>query len=86
MKGTVIHCGGRFRRILEGRDNNSQVKVEVQTPELPSYEETEGAPSRSRPAHFTFYIDGQSFAASQKVMLAKGRRYPQIEHWFVAAD
>ena len=86
MKGTVIHYGGRFRRILEGRNNNSQMKVEVQTPELPISEEIEGTLLTSRPAHFTFYVDGQSFAASRKVMLSKGRRYPQIEHWFVAAD
>lgn len=86
MKGTVIHYEGRFRRILEGRNNNSQIKVEVQTPELPLSEETEGTLSISRPAHFTFYVDGQSFAASRKVTLAKGRRYPHIEHWFVAAD
>lgn len=86
MKGTVIHCNGRFRRILEGRDNKNQVKVEVQAVELASREETESASSGSRPAHFTFYVNGQSFAASPKVVLARGRRYPQVEHWFVAAD
>ncbi len=86
MKGTIIHCGGRFRRILEGRGNNSQMNVEVQTTKLPPSEETENALSRSHLAHFTFYVDGKSFAASQKVMLTKGRRYPQIEHWFIAAD
>lgn len=86
MKGTVVHCGGRFRRVIEGRSNNSQVKVEVQNSEPSSPAEKEREDQRSSPAHFTFYINGQSFAASQRVTLIKGRRYPQIEHWFVAAD
>ncbi len=38
------------------------------------------------PLYFVFTLDGTTFAASRKVSLMKGRRYPGVEHWFVLPD
>lgn len=36
-----------------------------------------------RPLYFVFSVGGRTFAASQNVTLRRGRRYPEVEHWFV---
>ncbi len=80
MKGTVIHSRGHYRRFLEGRDNDGHLSVKAIMP-VPQAGEPSG--SQSRPVYFVFYCDGKSFAGSQKVVLTKGRRYPDVEHWFI---
>jgi len=81
MRGIVIHANGHFRRTLEGRDNEYQLRVEAVT-SLPKVD-TGGTSDPSRPLHFIFYCDGKSFAGSQRVVLTTGRRYPNVEHWFI---
>lgn len=81
MRGTVVHFRGKFRRSLEQRGDNPRVKVEITLPESSSGESIE-----QRPAHYAFFIDDQLFAYSRKVTLRPGRRYSQVEHWFVCVD
>ncbi len=81
MRGIVIHANGRFRRTLEGRNNEYQLRVEAVT-SLPKID-TGGTSDATRPLHFIFYCDGKSFAGSRRVVLTTGRRYPNVEHWFI---
>lgn len=81
MRGTVVHFRGKFRRSLEQRGVNPRIKVEITFPETLS-----GDSIQQRPAHYAFFVDGQLFAYSRKVALRPGRRYTQVEHWFVCAD
>jgi hypothetical protein len=79
MKGTVIHHNGRWHRLLPGR---SRVKVDVTLPEpLPDV-----APPRPRPARpqlYAFFVNGILFAYTSRLELRRGRRYPDIDHWFI---
>lgn len=81
MRGTVVHFRGKFRRSLERRGPNPRVKVEITLPES-----LDGELVEQRPAHYAFFIDDELFAYSRKVSLRAGRRYSQVEHWFVCAD
>jgi len=83
MRGTVIHSGKQFRRCLEGRNNEYQLSVKAIMPALPTSEGPEYTAAQPRPTHFVFYCNGKSFTVSQRVILTKGRRYPNVEHWFI---
>ncbi|HYE65271.1 MAG TPA: hypothetical protein VD966_06795 [Pyrinomonadaceae bacterium] len=85
MRGTVIHARGHFRRCLEGRNNEGQITVKAIMPVAASQNGTEPAQAQ-RPLFYVFYYDGKSFAGSRKVVLAKGRRYPNVEHWFISPE
>jgi len=86
MKGIVIHHQGKVRRALEGRTTDGRLEIETITP-VPFNQDMErlGCATR-RPIYFTFSFGGRPFAASQNVMLAKGRRYPDVEHWFIMSE
>ena len=86
MKGIVIHYQGKIRRALEGRVSDGRLDVKTITP-VPLRQETVGVGCATRrPVYFVFSFGEQRFAASQNVMLTKGRRYPDVEHWFVMAE
>ena len=88
MKGIVIHSHGHFRRCLEGRNNEYQLTVgaPVARHETPLNNETIRNNKGSPPVYFIFYCDGKPFAGSDRVVVAKGRRYPDVEHWFILPD
>jgi len=92
MEGVVIHYDGRIRRFLRGRDNDTRLDVRTVNPvpkccEMPAHAEgTQPRDLRESPLYFVFALDGRTFAASRKVSLFKGRRYPKVEHWFVRPD
>ncbi len=81
MRGTVIHANGRFRRSLENLKNRGQLTVKAVTSLAPIGAGKPG--TQLRPLYYAFYHDGKSFAGSPRVMLVKGRRYPNVEHWFI---
>ncbi len=92
MEGVIIHYDGRIRRFLKGRDNDTRLDVRAVTPvqrpfaEQTHIEEPCQRDFRDSPLYFVFTLDGRTFAASRKVSLFKGRRYPGVEHWFVLPD
>ncbi len=86
MKGTVVHFRGKFRRSIERKGIKPRVKVEITLPETLTNEESAGDEATRRPPHYAFFVNGELFAYSRKVTFAQGRRYSQIEHWFVCAD
>ena len=85
MKGTVVHFRGKFRRSIERQGVKPRVKVEITLPETLASGESEPDTAR-RPAHYAFFVNGVLFAYSRKVTFTQGRRYSQVEHWFVCAD
>ncbi len=92
MEGVVIHYNGRIRRSLRGRVNDIRLDVQVVTAVQKTFTgqaHVEERPTRDfgeRPLYFVFTIDGRTIAASRRVSLMKGRRYPGVEHWFVLPD
>ncbi|HVG39650.1 MAG TPA: hypothetical protein VM870_10185 [Pyrinomonadaceae bacterium] len=86
MKGTIVHFRGKFRRSLERHGRKPRVKVEITLPETLAPREAEDDQTSPRPAHYAFFVNGELFAYSRKVTFAQGRRYSQVEHWFVCAD
>ncbi len=92
MEGVVIHYNGRIRRFLRGRDNDTRLDVRAVTPVQKPFagqahiKEPRPRDYGERPLYFVFTIDGRTIAASRKVSLMKGRRYPGVEHWFVLPD
>ncbi len=92
MEGMIIHYNGRIKRFLKGRDNDTRLDVQVVTPVQKPFagqaiiEEPRQRNFGERPLYFVFTIDGRTIAASRKVSLMKGRRYPGVEHWFVLPD
>jgi hypothetical protein len=85
MKGIVIHHQGKIRRALEGRIRIGRLEIKAITP-VPLKQEGTTRGVVRRPVYFVFSIGGRTFAASQNVTLRKGRRYPDVEHWFVLSE
>lgn len=85
MKGIVVHHKGKIWRSLEGRVSSGRLTIKAIT-SLPSTMEGRDRGSVERPVYFVFTVDGRTFAASQNVTLRKGRRYPNIEHWFFVSE
>ncbi len=86
MKGIVIHYQGKVRRALEGRGNCSWLDIRVINP-VPLNQETAALGCvAQRPLYFVFNFNGRPFAASQNVVLTKGRRYAGVEHWFIMPE
>ncbi len=92
MQGVIIHYGGRIKRFLRGRENSARLGVTAVNPVPKSCETTPHPGERlprdfwQSPLHFIFTVDSKTFAASRRVSLTKGRRYPEVEHWFVLPD
>ncbi len=92
MQGVIIHYDGKIRRFLKGRENGTRLDVMAVTP-VPKSCETPLHPGERLPRDFwqsplcfVFSIDSKTFAVSRRVSLTKGRRYPEVEHWFVMPD
>ncbi len=86
MKGIVVHYQGKVRRRLEGQHNKGRLEVRVINPVPSGQAKTVGGRAAQHPVYFVFEFDGRTIAASRNVTLAKGRRYPEVEHWFVMSD
>jgi len=92
MEGIVIHYNGRIKRFLRGRDNDTRLDVRAVAPVQKPFagpvliDEPRPRNFGERPLYFVFTIDGRTIAASRRVSLMKGRRYPGVEHWFVLPD
>ncbi len=81
MKGIVIHSEGRILRATNGKNNKRQLSVRPVMP-VP----TKSGENLGRPIRFVFFDGPLPIASSSRVVLMKGRRYPDVEHWFVLPD
>ena len=81
MRGIVIHIGGRVRRSIGGRGNTGRLSV---VPVMPAG--ITPSEVNARPVRFVFYDGDRQIASSSRVLLARGRRYPGVEHWFVLPE
>lgn len=86
MKGIVIHHQGKIWRSLEGRVSIGRLAIQAITSVPLDQKGTASRFAVKRPLFFVFSVGGRTFAASQNVRLKKGRRYPNVEHWFVLPD
>ncbi len=86
MKGIVIHHQGKIWRSREGRASSGRLTIKAITPVPLKQEGTSGACAVRRPLYFVFSVGGRTIAASKNVTLRKGRRYPDVEHWFVLSE
>lgn len=86
MKGIVIHHQGKIWRSLEGRVSTGRLAIETINSVPMTPKESSRGCTVQRPVYFVFSLRGRTFAASQNVMLRKGRRYPDVEHWFVLSE
>lgn len=86
MKGIVIHYKGKIWRALEGRVSIGRLAIDA----IPPIPMKHGGTTRERPArrplYYVFTVGGRTIAASKKVTLIKGRRFPNVEHWFVLPE
>ncbi|MBA2527158.1 MAG: hypothetical protein H0V18_15455 [Pyrinomonadaceae bacterium] len=85
MKGIVIHHNGKIWRALEGRVNIGRLAIQAITP-VPWKQEGTNREYSRRPVYFIFRVGDRIIAAAKNVTLRKGRRYPNIEHWFVPSE
>ena len=84
MRGIVIHMGGRVRRSIGGRGDTGRLSV---VPVLPvTRAGVTPSETNTRPVRFVFYEGGRQIASSTRVLVARGRRYPGVEHWFVLPE
>ena len=81
MKGIVIHYENGLRRAMEGRITGGALSVQP----ILAVASPRGV-IRVRPLSFVFYEGGKVIAKSSRVLLMKGRRYPDVEHWFVLPE
>ena len=86
MRGLVIHYQGKVRRALEGRGNDGRLDVRVVTPVPLNDDTTRLGRVAQRPLYFVFNFDGRPFASSKNVRVTSGRRYPDVEHWFIVPE
>lgn len=86
MKGIVVHHQGKIWRSLEGRGSVGRLAVQAITAVPVKPEKASIGVQTRRPLYFIFSIGGRRFAASKNVTIRKGRRYPDVEHWFVLSD
>ena len=81
MKGIVIHYKHGIRRAVEGRTKAQTLSVQPIQALAPL-----GGKISVRPVSFVFYEGGRVIAKSSRVLLMMGRRYPDVEHWFVLPE
>ena len=80
MKGIVIHHENGIRRAIEGKSTQGRLSVRP----IPAVARRGEATVRL--LSFVFYEEGRVIAKSSRVLLTRGRRYPDVEHWFVLAE
>lgn len=86
MRGLVVHYQGKVKRALEGRGNDGRLDVKVVTPVPVNGGTARLGRAAQRPVYFIFNFDGRPFAASKNVRITNGRRYPNVEHWFIGPE
>jgi hypothetical protein len=86
MKGIVIHHKGKIWRALEGRASIGRLAIQAITPVPFKPEGTSREIAVRRPVYFVFRVGTRTIAAAKNVTLKKGRRYPDVEHWFVPSE
>jgi hypothetical protein len=80
MKGIVIHHENGIRRAIEGKSTQGRLSVRPIPAVAPRGKGT------LRTLSFVFYEEGRVIAKSSRVILTRGRRYPDVEHWFVLPE
>jgi hypothetical protein len=86
MKGIVIHHNGKIWRALEGRVSIGRLAIQAIAPVPCKPEGASGECTGRRPVYFIFRVGDRTIAAAKNVTLKKGRRYPNVEHWFVPSE
>lgn len=81
MRGIVIHHQKGVVRALRGRAGARRLAV---SPVLALTPPRGAAPAR--PVTYVFYEGERVVARSSRVLLMRGRRYPDVEHWFVLPE
>jgi hypothetical protein len=82
----VVHHQGKIWRSLEGRGSVGHLAIRAINAVPVKQEGASIGFAMRRPLYFIFSIGGRCFAASKNVTLRKGRRYPDVEHWFVLSE
>ena len=81
MNGIVIHHQKGVVRARVGRAGGERLSVRPVLAVAPARGEVS-----SRPVTYVFYEGGRVIAKSSRVLLMRGRRYPEVEHWFVLPE
>ena len=81
MIGLVIHHPKGVVRARGGRAGGGRLSVRPVLAVPPARGEV-----CSRPVTYVFYEGGRVIAKSSRVLLMSGRRYPDVEHWFVLPE
>ena len=81
MIGIVIHHQKGVVRALRGRAGGRRLSVRPVLAVAPPRGEV-----CSRPVTYVFYEGERVIAQSPRVLLMRGRRYPEVEHWFVLPE
>jgi hypothetical protein len=81
MIGIVIHHPKGIVRALGGRAGAGRLSVRPVLAIAPPRGEV-----ASRPVTYVFYEGERVIANSPRVLLIRGRRYPEVEHWFVLPE
>ena len=81
MRGIVIHHPKGVFRALGGRAGGRRLSVRPVLAVAPPRGEV-----CTRPVTYVFYECGRVIASSPRVLLMGGRRYPEVEHWFVLPE
>ena len=81
MRGIVIHNDKGVVRALRSRAGGRRLSVRPVLALAPPRGEVD-----SRPVTYVFYEGERVIARSSRVLLMRGRRYPDVEHWFVLPE
>jgi hypothetical protein len=80
MRGIVIHHQRGVIRAFRSRAGGGRLSVRPVLAVPPSGEIS------SRPVTYVFYEGERVIASSPRVLLMRGRRYPEVEHWYVLPE
>ena len=81
MRGIIIHHQRGVARALRGRAGGGRLSVRPVLTVAPPRGEV-----CPRPVTYVFYEGERVIANSPRVLLMSGRRYPEVEHWFVLPE
>jgi hypothetical protein len=81
MRGIVIHHQKGVTRAFLSRAGGGRLSVRPVLAVAPPRGEV-----ASRPVTYVFYEGERVIANSPRVFLMGGRRYPEVEHWFVLPE
>ncbi len=81
MRGIIIHHQRGVARALRGRAGGRRLSVRPVLAVPPPSGEVS-----TRPVTYVFYEGERVIANSPRVLLMSGRRYPDVEHWFVLPE